>query len=130
MIDDLFEGIEEELDSAYAEEHANRPNCRDPITVEHIGHDIEHFSDEQIAPYVRQEMLNLLGSGKYDVKYQKRLGKRIKGSAAIVHFYDHVFADDSLHLLYYSAQFLGSVLRWEIQAVFHLPEMYPYNWEE
>lgn len=126
----LFDDLDAQLNAAYAEGAADQPNCHDVITVEHIGHDVERFTDEQMPPEVRQELLGLLERHKFEVKYYHRLGRRTKGSGAIVHFRNHVFSDGMEYLMYYSAQFLGEVLVWQIQAAFHVSEIFPYHWDE
>lgn len=128
--DPLFGEIESELNAAFEEEQGDNPNCTDVISVEHIGHDIEQFTEKQIDHHIQQELLELLIMGRFEVKYQKRLGKRTVGTGAFVHFHNRVFADGSLYLLYYSVQGSGDKLTWKLQGVFHLSEIFPYRWNE
>lgn len=126
----LFDDLDGELNKAYEAEQREGPNCTDPISVEHIGHDVESFTDSQMPREIREEILGLLCAGKFEVKYQNRLGKRFHQSAAIVHFRGHVFVDGVQYLLYYSAQPEGETLVWQMQAVFNINEIFSYHWDE
>jgi len=126
----LFDDLDTALSAAFDEESANKPDCRDPITVEHIAHDIAGFADSQVPQYIREEILYLLAECRFVVKYNKRLGKRTQGSGAIVHFHNHMFLDGTQYIMYYSVQFEGKLVKWKLQGMFHVDERFPYHWDE
>ncbi len=123
LVDDMLKRKEIPIDPT-------RPQCKDPITVARIAQDLTHFVTQPAFLQVLNEMLNRLGQGLAETRFEHRLGHRFVGSGALTHFFGHIFIDGDPHVVAYICVEAGNDATWVMQGVFDIDERLPYLWAE